>query len=30
MYSDGVEINQDLQDDMFTLPANMKVLPKPK
>ncbi len=30
MYSDTVAINQDLQDSLFTLPANLKVLPKPK
>ena len=30
MYSDSVEINRDLRDDLFTLPADMKILPKPK
>jgi hypothetical protein len=30
MYSDSVEINQDLRDDLFTLPADMKILPKQK
>ena len=30
MYSESVEINQDLRDDLFTLPADMKILPKPK
>jgi hypothetical protein len=30
MYSDSVEINQGLTDDLFTVPANMKILPKPK
>jgi hypothetical protein len=30
MYSDSVEINKNLTDDLFTLPPNMKVLPKPK
>jgi hypothetical protein len=28
MYSDSVEINQDLTDDLFTLPGDVKVLPK--
>lgn len=28
IYSDSVEINQDLKDDLFTLPANMKILKK--
>jgi len=28
IYSDSVEINQDLTDDLFTLPANMKILKK--
>ena len=27
MYADSVAINQGLTDDLFTLPANMKVLP---
>jgi hypothetical protein len=26
MFADAVQINQDLTDDMFTLPANMKLL----
>jgi hypothetical protein len=30
MYSDSVEINQDLKDNLFTLPANMKILKKQK
>jgi len=30
MYSDSVEINQGLGDDLFVLPSNMKILPKPK
>jgi hypothetical protein len=30
MYSDSVEVNRDLADDLFTLPASMKILPKPK
>jgi hypothetical protein len=30
MYSESVEINQDLRDDLFTLPADMKILPKQK
>ncbi|HWB87540.1 MAG TPA: hypothetical protein VG675_25585 [Bryobacteraceae bacterium] len=30
MYSDSVEINRDLTDDLFTLPGNVKVLPKQK
>jgi hypothetical protein len=30
MYSDSVMINQDLKDDLFTLPANMKILKKQK
>jgi hypothetical protein len=30
MYSDKVEINQDLTDNLFTLPSNMKILAKPK
>lgn len=28
MYSDSVEINKDLKDDLFALPGNVKVLPK--
>jgi hypothetical protein len=28
IYSESVEINQGLTDDLFTLPGNMKVLPK--
>lgn len=30
MYSESVEINKNLTDDLFTLPVGMKVLPKPK
>jgi hypothetical protein len=30
MYSESVEINQDLREDLFTLPANLKILPKQK
>ncbi len=30
MYADSVQVNQDLTDDLFTLPANLKILPKPK
>lgn len=30
MYSDSVEINQGLADNLFTLPADMKILPKEK
>jgi len=30
MYSDSVVINQDLKDNLFTLPANMKILKKLK
>jgi hypothetical protein len=30
MYSDSVEINKGLTDNLFTLPANMKILAKPK
>lgn len=30
MYSETVEINQDLKDSMFTLPPNMKILKKDK
>jgi hypothetical protein len=30
MYADSVEINTNLTDDLFTLPANLKILPKPK
>jgi hypothetical protein len=30
MFSDSVEINKDLKDDLFTLPGNVKVLPKDK
>jgi hypothetical protein len=30
MFSDSVAINQDLTDNLFTLPANMKILKKPK
>jgi hypothetical protein len=28
IYSDSVVINQNLKDDLFTLPANMKILKK--
>ena len=27
LYSDSVQINRDLKDDLFTLPANIKILP---
>ena len=30
MYSDKVEINKDLKDNLFTLPGDIKVLPKAK
>ena len=30
IYSDSVDINQNLTDDLFTLPANMKILKKGK
>jgi hypothetical protein len=30
MFSDTVEINRDLTDDLFTLPANLRILPKAK
>jgi hypothetical protein len=30
MYSDSVAINQNLTDDKFTVPTDMKILPKPK
>jgi hypothetical protein len=30
MYADSVTINKDLTDDLFTLPANMKILKKAK
>ncbi len=30
MYSESVEINQDLKDSMFTLPPGLKILPKEK
>jgi hypothetical protein len=30
MFSDTVEINRDVTDDRFTLPSNLKVLPKSK
>jgi hypothetical protein len=30
MYADSVEINKNLTDDLFTLPANLKLLPKAK
>ncbi len=30
IFSDSVEINKGLRDDLFTLPANLKILPKAK
>jgi len=30
MYADSVTINKNLTDDLFMLPANLKILPKPK
>ena len=30
MYSDSVAVNKDLADNLFTLPADMKILKKPK
>ena len=30
IFSDSVEINRNLKDDLFTLPANLKILPKAK
>jgi hypothetical protein len=30
MFAESVEINKDLKDNLFTLPASVKVLPKPK
>jgi hypothetical protein len=30
IYSESVKINQGLKDDLFTLPANLKILPKAK
>jgi len=30
MYSDSVEINKDLSDDVFSLPAKLKIMPKGK
>jgi hypothetical protein len=30
MYSDSVQINKNLKDDLFTLPGSIKVLPKDK
>jgi len=30
MYADSIAINKDLKDDLFTLPANMKILKKQK
>ncbi|HUJ20638.1 MAG TPA: hypothetical protein VLX58_03905 [Bryobacteraceae bacterium] len=30
MYADSVTVNQDLKDNLFTLPANMKILKKEK
>jgi hypothetical protein len=30
MYADSVEINKNLTDNLFTLPGNVKLLPKAK
>ena len=30
MFSDTVQINRDLKDDLFTLPGGIKMLPKGK
>jgi len=30
MFSEQAEINQDLKDDLFSLPGDVKVLPKGK
>jgi hypothetical protein len=30
MFSDSVELNKNLKDDLFTLPVNLKLLPKAK
>ncbi|HEY1496053.1 MAG TPA: hypothetical protein VGF49_15985, partial [Candidatus Solibacter sp.] len=30
MYSDSVQINKNLKDDLFTLPGSIKLLPKDK
>jgi len=30
MYSDSVTINKNLKDDLFSLPSNLKILPKAK
>jgi hypothetical protein len=30
MYSDSVEVGKNLADDLFTLPAKIKILPPPK
>jgi hypothetical protein len=30
MYSESVEVNKDLKDSLFSVPANVKILPKPK
>ena len=30
MFSESVEINKGLKDELFTLPANVKMLPKAK
>jgi hypothetical protein len=30
MFSDQVQINRNLKDDLFELPGNIKVLPKDK
>jgi len=30
MYSESVEVNKSVKDNIFTIPANLKILPKPK
>jgi len=30
VYSDSIEINRGLKDDLFALPGNLKVLPRAK
>ena len=30
MYSESVEINKSIKDNIFAIPANLKILPKPK
>jgi hypothetical protein len=30
IYSDSLQINKNLKDDLFTLPARVKMLPKAK